>query len=59
VDLNVVANASGELLEVQGTAEKKPFTPEQLHAMVALAMRGGRELHQLQLAALAQAAKTP
>src|SRR5947199_4984820 len=36
VDFNVVANAAGELLEVQGTAEKKPFTPAQLHAMVAL-----------------------
>jgi ribonuclease PH len=59
VDMNVVANASGELLEVQGTAEKRPFTPEQLHAMVALAMRGTRELHQMQLGALEQAAKLP
>jgi ribonuclease PH len=59
VDMNVVANASGELLEVQGTAEKRPFTPEQLHAMVALAMRGTRELHQIQLAALEAAAKLP
>src|SRR2546429_6013903 len=37
VDFNLVFNAAGELLEVQGTAEKKPFTPQQLHAMVALA----------------------
>src|SRR6476620_11057612 len=37
VDLNVVGNAAGELLEVQGTAEKRPFTPAQLTAMVALA----------------------
>jgi ribonuclease PH len=59
VDMNVVASATGELLEVQGTAEKKPFTPEQLHAMVALAQRGARELHQFQLAALDQAAKLP
>jgi ribonuclease PH len=59
VDMNVVANAAGELLEVQGTAEKRPFTPEQLHAMVALAQKGAHELHQLQLAALEQAAKTP
>jgi len=56
VDLNVVANAAGELLEVQGTAEKKPFTPEQLHAMIALAQKGARELHQLQRAALEHAA---
>jgi ribonuclease PH len=56
VDFNVVANAAGELLEVQGTAEKKPFTPEQLYAMVALAQKGARELHELQRAALERAA---
>lgn len=55
VDLNVVGNAAGELLEVQGTAEKKPFTPAQLAAMVELAQVGLRELHQKQLAALAEA----
>jgi ribonuclease PH len=58
VDFNVVANAAGELLEVQGTAEKKAFTPEQLFAMVALAQKGTRELHALQRAALDQAAAT-
>ncbi len=55
VDMNVVANAGGELLEVQGTAEKRPFTPAQLAEMVALAQKGLRELHQRQLAALAEA----
>jgi ribonuclease PH len=44
------------LLEVQGTAEKKPFTPDQLHAMVALAQKGARELHAVQRAALEKAA---
>jgi len=58
VDLNVVANAAGELLEVQGTAEKKPFTTDQLHAMVALAQKGARELHVVQRAALEKAAAT-
>ena len=57
VDLNVVANAAGELLEVQGTAEKKPFTPKQLEAMVALALRGTGELHRSQLEALKSAAE--
>jgi ribonuclease PH len=56
VDFNVVANAAGELLEVQGTAEKKAFTPDQLRVMVELAMKGARELHELQRQALAQAA---
>src|SRR5438309_5744560 len=55
VDMNVVGNAAGELLEVQGTAEKRPFTPAQLNAMVELAQKGLRELHQKQLAALAEA----
>ena len=57
VDLNVVGNAAGELLEVQGTAEKKPFTPAQLAAMIELAQKGLRELHQKQLAALQEAFK--
>src|SRR5450432_2352059 len=48
VDLNVVGNAAGELLEVQGTAEKKPFTPAQLTAMVELAQKGLRDLFQKQ-----------
>jgi ribonuclease PH len=56
VDLNVVANAAGELLEVQGTAERKPFTPAQLAGMVELAQRGIAALHREQLAAIAKAA---
>jgi ribonuclease PH len=55
VDMNVVGNAAGELLEVQGTAEKRPFTPAQLSAMVALAQKGLRELHQKQIAAIERA----
>jgi len=55
VDMNVVGNAAGELLEVQGTAEKRPFTPVQLTAMVALAQKGLTELHQKQTAAIASA----
>src|SRR5204863_98397 len=55
VDMNVVGNAAGELLEVQGTAEKRPFTPGQLNAMVGMAQKGLAELHQMQLAAIAGA----
>ena len=54
VDLNVVANGAGELLEVQGTAEKRPFTPLQLTAMVEAAQRACGQLHTLQKAALAE-----
>lgn len=59
VDLNVVANAEGALLEVQGTAEKRSFTPAQLTAMVELAQKGIAALHQAQLGALARAAPPP
>ncbi|GAC1595336.1 MAG: ribonuclease PH [Myxococcales bacterium] len=56
VDLNVVLNAAGELLEVQGTAEKRTFTLAQLTAMVESAQHGVVELHRLQKEALAQSA---
>jgi ribonuclease PH len=55
VDMNVVGNAAGELLEVQGTAEKRPFTPAQLAALVAMAQKGLSELHEKQIAAIAEA----
>jgi ribonuclease PH len=44
VDMNVVATGSGRLVEVQGTAEGGVFSPEQLAAMTALALRGTAEL---------------
>ena len=56
VDLNVVSNDAGELLEVQGTAEHRPFSPGQLAAMVAAGVRGCGQLHLLQKAALVECA---
>ncbi len=40
VDLNVVMNATGAFIEVQGTAEKGTFTGQQLDDMLALARSG-------------------
>ena len=40
VDLNVVMTGTGGLVEVQGTAEREPFTRQQLDAMLDLAARG-------------------
>lgn len=37
LDLNVVMTASGQLLEVQGTAERRPYSREQLNSMLDLA----------------------
>jgi ribonuclease PH len=40
VDLNVVMTGRGGLVEVQGTAEGRPFTREQLSTLLDLAARG-------------------
>ncbi len=55
VDLNVVATGEGELVEVQGTAEGKPFPTGRLDEMVALALAGAARLAALQRAVLDQA----
>ena len=51
-DMNVVMTGSGDLVEVQGTAEGRPFTRAQMAAMLDLAERGVRELIAAQRAAL-------
>lgn len=51
-DLNVVMTDKGGFIEVQGTAEGVPFSPEELNAMLALACKGVDELFALQQAAL-------
>jgi len=53
VDLNVVGTASGELVEVQGTGEKRSFTRAELDALLDLALDGIRELARAQDHALA------
>jgi ribonuclease PH len=55
VDANVVMTDAGEFIEVQSTAEGKPFTRQRLDDLVALAERGVNELFALQRAALQQA----
>jgi ribonuclease PH len=51
-DMNVVMTSSGGLVEVQGTAEGRPFTAGQLDAMLALARRGIEDLIRIQRNAL-------
>jgi ribonuclease PH len=51
-DMNVVMTGSGGLVEVQGTAERAPFSRQELDAMLALAEKGIRELVAAQRAAL-------
>ncbi len=52
VDLNVVMTGAGRLVEVQGTAEKKPFGRDDLDHMLDLATAGIERLCAAQRAAL-------
>jgi len=53
VDMNVVMSGRGLLVEVQGTAERAPFTREELDQLLDLAAIGITELHDLQRRAVA------
>jgi len=55
VDMNVVMTGRGRLVEVQGTAECKPFTHAQLTRLLLLCERGVRELTAMQRETLAAA----
>jgi len=52
VDFNVVMTSRGEFVEIQGTAEGKPFTKETVDSLLALAEKGIKQLFQVQQAAL-------
>ncbi|MCS7294779.1 MAG: ribonuclease PH [Chloroflexota bacterium] len=52
VDCNVVMTSNGDFVELQGTAERKPFTRQELDTMLALAERGISELLEAQRSAL-------
>lgn len=51
-DMNVVMNAAGGFIEVQGTAEGHAFSSEEMQSMLALAHKGIEELQSAQLEAL-------
>jgi len=48
VDLNVAMTESGKLVEIQGTAEKRPFTKDELLKLLDLAWKGIQELISIQ-----------
>jgi len=52
VDLNLVMNAAGEFIELQGTGEEATFTETQLRDMLLLGKAGIQELLAAQQAAL-------
>jgi ribonuclease PH len=51
-DMNVVATANGDLIEVQGTAEGAPFSRRELDALLDLAVAGCAQLTNAQQSAL-------
>ncbi len=54
VDCNVVMTGSGELIEVQGTAEGEPFSRSQLDELLDFAAAGIDALVQIQKDAIAR-----
>jgi len=53
VDFNVVMTDKGKFVEIQGTAEGKPFSKETIDALLSLADKGIKELFKIQKQALA------
>ncbi len=54
VDMNVVCTGSGKFIELQGTAEREPFSRDQMDEMLVLAEIGMNKLFEIQRNALAQ-----
>ena len=54
VDMNIVCTGRGKFIEIQGTAEREPFTREQMDEMLMLAEKGVNELFETQRAALSK-----
>ena len=54
-DINLVMTASGNIIEIQGTAEGAAFSPAALTQLIALGQKGIAELLQHQQAAIAAA----
>jgi ribonuclease PH len=47
-DMNVIMNEQGQFIEIQGTAEEKPFSHEQLYTLLDLASTGIKDIIQIQ-----------
>ena len=52
VDMNIVMTAGGDFIEVQGTAEGKPFSDAQMKNMIAVAKKGIKNIVKKQKEAL-------
>ena len=54
VDMNLVMNARGEFIELQGSGEEATFTDAQLAELIALGKTGIRDLLAAQKTAISQ-----
>ncbi|HZH33256.1 MAG TPA: ribonuclease PH, partial [Pyrinomonadaceae bacterium] len=52
VDMNIVCTGTGKFIEIQGTAERKAFSGEQMTEMLAVAEKGVQQLMMFQRYAL-------
>lgn len=52
VDMNIVCTGEGKFIELQGTAEREPFSREQMDEMLVMAEKGIHELFTIQRYAL-------
>ena len=52
VDMNIVCTGAGKFIEIQGTAERAPFSREQMNSMLELAETGIKQLFEIQRNAL-------
>src|SRR6202171_2188138 len=55
VDMNIVCTGDGRFIEVQGTAEREPFSREQMDSLLALATKGLEALVAIQRETVGQA----
>ncbi|WEV73780.1 ribonuclease PH [Bifidobacterium sp. ESL0798] len=53
-DMNVAMTGSGKFIEIQGTAEHRPFTRNELNVLLELAEKGNKELQRAQNEALSK-----
>ena len=44
LDMNVIMTSSGKLIEIQGTAEKEPFSLAEMNKLIALAKKGAKSI---------------
>ncbi len=59
VDMNVVITGCGKLVEVQATAEGKPFSVSRLNSLIRLAHEGTKEIARIQQKAVREAPGKP